>query len=59
MKTGPNEARPVVWPTGEYFLILLNVFIAHIVSNDELHDRESRDDENGPEQSQTRRLAHR
>ena len=42
-----------------FFWILLNVFIGHIVSNDEMHDREGSDDGDGPKRSQTRRLAHR
>ena len=40
------------------FLILTEVFIAYLVNNDGIRDREDRDDENEPKRRVWRRLGH-
>ena len=63
VKTGPNDARRVVWAIGEFFLIYSSCFFStnwcFIEANNEICDRKASHDENGPKRCHVRRLGPR
>ena len=58
-KTGPNDAWHVVWALGVLFFVLFKINQSFIDSINYIHDREGRDDDNGPKRCQMRRLGPR
>ena len=57
MRTGPNDARRVVWALGEFFLSFFRLFL--IPTYNEKRDRVGRDDKNRPKRRVWRRLGPR